>query len=321
MPVPGIAIFGEKRKDMEYRKSRSFNDDSLAGMLFALPWFMGFLAFSLYPIVMSAYYSFTDFSAIKNPQWVGLKNYISLFRDPLFYKSLSNTVFFVIVSVPASILLALVTAMLLNLPIKGRAFFRSIFFLPSILPLVASTMVWIWILNPMTGFLNKFLRLFGVPTINWLGNPVFTRWSVVLISLWGVGTMMVIFLAAIQDVPNELYEAADIDGAGRLRKFTRITIPGISHVLLYQIILAVISGFQYFTQVYVVITAQAGNLMQNANGGPQNSLLMYPLYLYYNAFSFLKMGRASALAWILFVIVGLLTWLLTKTSKKWVDLQ
>jgi multiple sugar transport system permease protein len=292
---------------MKRKKHRSLNNDGVSGLLFVLPWIIGFLLFSLYPIVMSAYYSFTDFSAIKDPQWVGLRNYASLFSDPVFYKSLWNTVFFVVVSVPATIMLALVTAMLLNLKIKCRGFFRSVFFLPSILPLVASTMVWIWILDPMNGFLNRFLRIFGIPTINWLGNPAFTRWSVVLIALWGVGTTMVIFLAAIQDVPGELYEAAEMDGAGR--------------VLLYQIILAVINGFQYFTQVYVVITAQAGNLMQNAYGGPQDSLLMYPLYLYYNAFSFLKMGRASAMAWILFVIVGLLTLLLTKTSKKWVDIQ
>jgi multiple sugar transport system permease protein len=306
---------------MKREKHRSLNNDGVSGLLFVLPWIIGFLLFSLYPIVMSAYYSFTDFSAIKDPQWVGLKNYVSLFSDPVFYKSLWNTIFFVAVSVPATIMLALVTAMLLNLKIKCRGFFRSIFFLPSILPLVASTMVWIWILDPMNGFLNRFLRIFGIPTINWLGNPAFTRWSVVLIALWGVGTTMVIFLAAIQDVPGELYEAAEMDGAGRIRRFFSITIPGISHVLLYQVILAVINGFQYFTQVYVVITAQAGNLMQNAYGGPQDSLLMYPLYLYYNAFSFLKMGRASAMAWILFVIVGLLTLLLTKTSKKWVDIQ
>lgn len=306
---------------MKREKHKSLNYDGVSGLLFVMPWIIGFLLFSLYPIVMSAYYSFTDFSAIRDPRWVGLKNYISLFSDPVFYKSLGNTIFFVVVSVPATIMLALVTAMLLNLKIKGKAFFRSVFFLPSILPLVASTMVWIWILDPMNGFLNRFLRIFGIPTVNWLGNPAFTRWSVVLIALWGVGTMMVIFLAAIQDVPGELYEAAEMDGASRIKRFFSITIPGISHVLLYQIILAIINGFQYFTQVYVVITAQAGNLMQNAYGGPQDSLLMYPLYLYYNAFSFLKMGRASAMAWILFVIVGALTLLLTKTSKKWVDLQ
>lgn len=303
------------------RKKRALGDETKAGLLFISPWIFSFFAFSLYPIIMSAYYSFTDFSAIKKPKWVGLQNYQVLFGDALFFKSLFNTLFFVFISIPLSLSLALIIALLLNLKIKGRVLYRSIFFLPSVLPQVASTMIWIWILNPMTGYLNRFLRLFGIKTINWLGDPAYTRWSVILIALWGIGTMVVIFLAAIQDIPNDLYEAADIDGAGRIRKFISIVIPSISHVLLYQIILGVINGFQYFTQVYVVITAQAGHLVQGASGGPKDTLMMYPLYLFYNAFSFLKMGRASAMAWILFLIVGLLTWVLQKTSKSWVELQ
>ncbi len=302
-------------------KKRKKDNNTLSGVLFALPWVIGFLLFSVYPIVMSAYYSFTDFSAIKKPTWVGMANYSSLLSDPLFYKSMSNTLAYVIISVPTTIILALITAMLLNIKIKGRAIFRSIFFVPSILPMVASTMIWIWIFDPLNGYLNRFLNLFGIPTINWLGDPMYTHWSVILISLWGVGTTTIIFLAAIQDVSKELYEAASLDGAGSFRRFINITIPCISHVMLYQIILAVINGFQYFTQVYVIITAQAGNLVQGASGGVQDSLLMYPLYLYYNAFTYLKMGRASAMAWILFLVVGLMTVILTKTSKKWVDLQ
>ncbi len=302
-------------------KKKRFDSEARSGFLFALPWMIGFLVFSFYPIAMSAYYSFTDFNAIKEPTWVGFENYRRLFADPLFYKSMANTLFFVIVSVPLTIILSLVMAMLLNLKVRGRAIFRSIFFIPSILPLVASTMIWIWILDPLDGYLNKFLQIFGIPTINWLGNPIYTHWSIILIALWGIGTTMVIFLAAIQDVPKELYEAASIDGANTIKKFFRITIPGIAHVMLYQIILAVINGFQYFSQVYIIITAQSGNLVQGAQGGPQNSLLMYPLYLYYNAFSFLKMGRASAMAWILFMVVGLLSILLVKGSKKWVYLK
>jgi multiple sugar transport system permease protein len=302
-------------------KKKKFDNETLTGFLFALPWMIGFLIFSLYPIAMSAYYSFTDFNAIKAPTWVGLDNYKHLFADTLFYKSMANTLFFVIASVPLTIMLALIIAVLLNLKIKGRAIFRSIFFIPSILPLVASTMIWIWILDPLDGYLNKFLKIFGIPTINWLGNPKYTHWSIILIALWGIGTTMIIFLAAIQEVPQELYEAAAIDGAGTIKKFFRITIPGIAHVMLYQIILAVINGFQYFSQVYIIITAQSGNLVQGAQGGPQNSLLMYPLYLYYNAFSYLKMGRASAMAWILFMVVGLMTILLVKGSKKWVYLK
>jgi multiple sugar transport system permease protein len=303
------------------RKRHRLGDDTSAGILFVMPWIIGFLLFSLYPIVMSAYYSFTDFSTMKAPQWVGFANYIELFHDSRFWVSTFNTLFYVIVSVPLTIILSLVAALLLNLKIHGRAGFRAIFYIPSILPVVAATMVWVWILDPTHGYLNKFLHLFGIGPINWLNNPKYTRISLILMSLWGIGTTIVIFLAAIQDVPVELYEAADLDGAGRFRKFISITMPSISHVILYQIVLAIINGFQYFTQVYVILTAQSGHLMQGAAGGPNDSLLMYPLYLFYNAFTYLKMGMASAMAWILFVIVGVITIILVKTSKKWVDLQ
>ena len=302
-------------------KKSELNNDTKSGVLFALPWFIGFLLFSFYPIIMSAYYSFTDFSTIKSPELVGFDNYLNLFQDSRIWISLYNTLFFVVFSVPLTILLGLVTALLLNLKVHGRSLFRAIFYVPSIFPVVASTMVWVWIFDPDNGFLNQFLGIFGVPKINWLGNPMFTRWSIIIMALWGVGTTTVIFLAAIQDVPKGLYEAAELDGAGRVGKFFHITIPSISHVVLYQIILAIINGFQYFTQVYVVLTAQGGSYVQSGEGGPNDSLLMYPLYLYYNAFAYLKMGKASAMAWILFVITAILTALLVKTSKKWVDLQ
>jgi len=303
------------------KKKSKLANDTLPGILFVLPWVIGFLLFSLYPIVMSAYYSFTDFSTIKEPQWVGLDNYISLFHDSRFIISIFNTLIYVAISVPLTILLGLITALLLNLKIRGRAIFRAIFYLPSILPVVASTMVWVWILDPTDGYLNKFLGLFHIGRINWLGDARYTRLSLIIMSLWCIGTTTVIFLAAIQDVPAELYEAAELDGAGRFHKLINITMPTIAHVILYQIILAIIGGFQYFTQVYVIITAQNGHLVQGALGGPSDSLLMYPLYLYYNAFNYLKMGRASAMAWILFLIVGAITFILTKTSKKWVDLR
>jgi multiple sugar transport system permease protein len=270
---------------------------------------------------MSGYYSFTDFSALKEPKWVGLQNYVTLFKDQRFLISIANTLIYVAVSVPLTIILGLITALLLNIKIKGRGIFRAIFYVPSILPVVASTMVWVWILDPNDGYLNKFLHLFGIPNINWLGDSRYTRATLVLMTLWAVGTTTVIFLAAIQDVPNELYEAAELDGAGRYRKLVNITMPTIAHVILYQIILAIINGFQYFTQVYVIITAQNGHLVSGALGGPQDSLLMYPMYLFYNAFSYLKMGAASAMAWILFLIVAVITYILVKTSKKWVDLQ
>lgn len=291
------------------------------GFLFSLPWLIGFLLFSLYPIVMSAYYSFTDFSAIKDPVWVSLKNYQDLLKDKLFWQSLQNTILYVVISVPVTILVSLLLAALLKVVRVGKAFFRSVFFLPSIFPVVASTMIWLLILDSISGYLNRFLNLFGLPSVNWLGNPAWTKPALVIMTCWGVGSTVVILLAAMGDVSHELYEAASIDGAGTWKQFIHITLPGISHVLVYQVILAVINGFQYFTQVYILCSAQSGNLSAGVGAGKKNSLLMYPLYLFQNAFGRLKMGSASAMAWILFVIVLILTLILLKGSDKYVDVK
>lgn len=291
------------------------------GFLFSFPWLIGFLLFSLYPIVMSAYYSFTDFSAIKDPVWVGLKNYQDLLKDKLFWQSLQNTILYVVISVPVTILVSLLLAALLKVVRVGKALFRSVFFLPSIFPVVASTMIWLLILDSISGYLNRFLNLFGIPSVNWLGNPAWTKPALVIMTCWGVGSTVVILLAAMGDVSHELYEAASIDGAGTWKQFIHITLPGISHVLVYQVILAVINGFQYFTQVYILCSAQSGNLSAGVGAGKKNSLLMYPLYLFQNAFGRLKMGSASSMAWILFVIVLLLTLILLKVSDKYVDVK
>lgn len=291
------------------------------GFLFSLPWLIGFLLFSLYPIIMSAYYSFTDFSAIKDPVWVGLKNYQDLLKDKLFWQSLQNTILYVVISVPVTILVSLLLAALLKVVRVGKALFRSVFFLPSIFPVVASTMIWLLILDSISGYLNRFLNLFGIPSVNWLGNPAWTKPALVIMTCWGVGSTVVILLAAMGDVSHELYEAASIDGAGTWKQFIHITLPGISHVLVYQVILAVINGFQYFTQVYILCSAQSGNLSAGVGAGKKNSLLMYPLYLFQNAFGRLKMGSASSMAWILFVIVLLLTLILLKVSDKYVDVK
>ena len=291
------------------------------GFLFSLPWLIGFLLFSLYPIVMSAYYSFTDFSAIKDPVWVGLKNYQDLLKDKLFWQSLQNTILYVVISVPVTILVSLLLAALLKVVRVGKALFRSVFFLPSIFPVVASTMIWLLILDSISGYLNRFLNLFGIPSVNWLGNPAWTKPALVIMTCWGVGSTVVILLAAMGDVSHELYEAASIDGAGTWKQFIHITLPGISHVLVYQVILAVINGFQYFTQVYILCSAQSGNLSAGVGAGKKNSLLMYPLYLFQNAFGRLKMGSASSMAWILFVIVLLLTLILLKVSDRYVDVK
>ncbi len=312
---------GNTEMEKKRKSSRRDRKENRDGFLFALPWLIGFLAFSLYPIVMSAYYSFTDFSAIKDPTWVGLKNYQELLKDKLFWQSLRNTLLYVVISVPVTILVSLFLAALLKIVRVGKAFFRSVFFVPSIFPVVASTMIWLLILDPISGYLNRFLNSIGLSSVNWLGNPPWTKPALVIMTCWGVGSTVVILLAAMGDVSAELYEAASIDGAGTWKQFWNITVPGISHVLIYQVILAIINGFQYFTQVYILCSAQSGNLSGGIGAGKQNSLLMYPLYLFQNAFGRLKMGTASAMAWILFVIVLILTLLLLKVSDKYVDVK
>lgn len=288
-----------------------------AGFLFALPWLVGFLIFSLYPILTSFYNSLTEFNMFQPPKWVGLKNYIDLFtKDRLFGVSLRNTLFMVAVGLPVSLLAGLLMALLLNMNIRGRSAFRTLFYMPSIVPVVASSLLWIWILNPQYGLFNGALRAIGLGQPNWLADPKWTKPALVLIGAWGSGNVMVIFLAALQDVARALYEAAEIDGAGMFKKFRYITLPSITPVILFQLIMGIINSFQYFTQAYIIVGSVGG---QNAiSGGPQNSLLFYALYLYHNAFGYFKMGKASAMAWILFVIVAAVTFGVVKTSRSWV---
>lgn len=292
--------------------------NNLNGFLFALPWILGFLFFSLYPLITSLYYSFTEFNPIVSPKWVGVENYVSIFQDARFYKSLGNTLFYAFVATPLNLFVALFLANLINKRFVGRAAARTIFFLPSVIPMVAGTMVWIWMFDPTYGFINSFLGVLGIEGPAWLINPSTTKWALVMMGTWSTGTTMLICLAALQDVPKSYYESADIDGANTFQKFFRITLPCVAHVLVYQAILNLINAFQYFTQVYVITTASGGTT-SGASGGPENSILMYPLYLFHNAFIYQKMGRASAMAWVLFIIVGALTAVMIKISKKTLD--
>lgn len=302
---------------LKHKKMKYSYKNNLKGLLFTSPWIIGFLVFSLYPICISLYYSFTNFNIFMRPEFIGFDNYADLFTDDLFYKSLTNTVYMAIFGTGISIIFSLISAMLLNMKVKGQSIFRTIFFLPSIVPVVASTLMWTWIYNPQYGILNKIMSFFGLPELNWLSNPALTKPSLVLMGVWSTGTMIIIFLAALQNVPIQLYEAAELDGAGAFQKFLHITLPSISPIMLYQIILGLIGNFQYFTQAYIITGANGG--LNVASGGPENSILFYALYLFQNAFVYLKMGKASAMAWILFIIAGIITYLLIKTSKTWVD--
>jgi multiple sugar transport system permease protein len=290
--------------------------DNRNGFLFALPWIIGFVCFSLIPLISSLYYSFTTFNPVKPPEWIGLDNFTYLFKDPLVLKSLKNTFFMAFVSTPINLFIAMLLASLLNSKFKGRGLARTFFFLPSIIPMIAATMVWIWMFDPTYGYINQVLDLFGVNGPSWLVNPAYTKWALVMMGTWCTGTTMLICLAALQDVPRSYYEAAEIDGANVFDRFFKITLPGVAPVLVYQGILNIINSFQYFTQVYVIINASAGGGSSNASGGPANSILMYPLYLFNTAFSYMKMGRASAMAWLLFLIISVLTFIMIKLTKK-----
>lgn len=286
--------------------------------MFASPWLIGFLVLSLYPLIMSVYYSMTDFNIFQSPEWVGLANYKELFQDPKFYKSLWNTLYMTLLGTPLCLVVGLLMAVLLNQKVKGQSFFRTFFYLPSILPIVAASMLWIWILNPQSGILNSILGFFGLPQPNWLSDPAYTKPALLIMGVWSVGQIMIVFLAALQDVPASLYEAAEIDGANAVQKFFKITLPGISPVIFFQLIMSLINNFQYFTQAYLLIGSSGSGTLNTAGGGPENSLLFYALNLYQNAFVYFKMGKASAMAWILFIIVALVTAVLFMTQKKWV---
>jgi len=290
--------------------------NTLKGLLFASPWLIGFVGLTLYPIGLSLYYSFTEFNVFQPPKYVGIKNFEALFNDSLFWKSLANTLYVTGWSIPINLIFALLVAMLLNMKVRGMAVYRTVFYLPTIVPLAASTLLWIWIMNGQYGLLNKLLGQLGLYQPSWFGDPAYTKPSLLIIGTWAVGNIIVIFLASLQDVPKSLYESAEIDGANWARKFFHITLPGISPIILFQLIMLVINGFQYFTQAYFIVGSSGG--LNSASGGPENSLLMYAIYLYQNAFYFLKMGKASAMAWLMFILVGAVTWIIFKTSKRWV---
>lgn len=301
---------------MKGKKSKREQKEWIYGLLFASPWILGFLAFSVYPLISSLYYSFTKFNAVTAPKWVGLANFKDVFGDPLVWKSLLNTLFMAFVSTPVNLFVALLLACIVIKNFRGRGLVRTAFFLPSVIPMVAATMVWIWMFDPTYGYINNVLQFFGISGPAWLLNSHYTKWALVLMGTWNTGTTMLVCMAALQSVPNSYYESAEIDGAGVVKRFIYITLPCVAHVIVYQAILSIINAFQYFQQVYIIVTANAGVKGGSAAGGPENSILMYPLYIFHNAFTYLKMGKASAMAWLLFIVVAVLTVFMTKVTKK-----
>jgi multiple sugar transport system permease protein len=288
---------------------------NFAGYAFIAPWLAGFLLFTLGPMALSLGSSFTSWSMLSEPTWVGVENYERILtRDPLFLESVWNTVIYVALSLPLTTVLALGLALLLNRRLPGVTIFRTLFFLPSITNLVAVSVLWLWIFNPEFGLLNTALRAIGLEGPLWLQSEAWAKPALVLMSLWGVGGSMIIFLAALQGVPSELYEAAQLDGAGAARRFFHITLPMISPALFFSIVMSLIGGFQVFTQAFVM----TGAAQPGSEGGPNNATLFMVLYLYKKAFQDFRMGYASALAWILFLIILIFTIAQRHAGRRWV---
>lgn len=292
-------------------KSKSRFRSALLGYAFIAPWLVGFLVFTCYPILSTFFLSFCDYRVLSPPRWVGLANYQALLSDPdYFWRSIFNTAF-MFLEVPLSLLLGIGLALLLNLRLRGQMLYRTLFYLPSVVPAVAGAFLWLWVLNPQNGLaapLNYALNRIGLPSCNWFTDPATSKWGFILMDLWMIGSAVVIYLAALQGVPIHLYEAAALDGAGAWTMIRHITLPHLSPVILYMVIIGVIGTFQYFTQPFIM-----------TQGGPENSTLFYALYLFQNAFHYFRMGYACAMAWLLFLISLLATWLLLRVSASYLQ--
>lgn len=280
----------------------------IMGLLFISPWLLGFLFFTVYPLFSSLYYSMTRYDLIRPPVWIGAGNYIELFTtDPNFWNVVYNTIYYVGFSVPLSLVFAFSVANLLNSKIVGRSVFRAIAYIPSIVPAVCSAMIWLFLLNIQYGAVNGILQALGLKTVPFLSSPELAKPSVIFIAAWASGGAVVIFLAALQDVPRHLYEAAMVDGANAWQRFLNVTIPMTTPVILFNLIMGFIGAFQEFTLPWLL-----------TRGGPMASTEFYAVNLYRNAFMQLRMGKASAMAWLLFLVIVLFTVVLFRTSYRWV---
>jgi multiple sugar transport system permease protein len=281
----------------------------VVGILFISPWLIGFLAFLAYPLLASFYYSFTDYDILsRSANWIGLENYERLlFRDEYIGKVTGNTLYYVVFGVPAGMVTAFLLAVLLNSKLRARSLFRTLFYIPSVVPAVASAMVWLWIFNMQYGVINSFLAGIGLQAIPFLSSQALVKPSLIIIHCWASGSAMVIFLAALQDVPRSLYDAATVDGANRLQQFWRVTIPMCTPAILFSLLTGMIGAFQYFTFAWIL-----------TQGGPNRASEFYAIHLYRQAFVFLRMGYASAMAWALFAMVVIVTIILYRSSARWV---
>lgn len=282
--------------------------EAIDGYLFIAPWLVGFVFLVSGPMVASLLMSFTEWDLFSPPRWVGLDNFRALFSDRLVGLSLYNTAFFTAFSVPLNLGAALGAALLLNLRLKGQSVFRTAFYLPAVMPAVANAILWFWILNPEVGLANALLRRVGLPELQWLESPATAKPAFIVMSLWSIGNTMVIFLAGLQGIPQSLYDAAQVDGAGWWQRFRAVTLPMLSPVILFNLVLGVVGSFQIFTSAYLL----------TQDGGPEQSTLFSVLYLYRLGFEQFKMGYASAYAWLLFLVILVFSLVQLRISRSWV---
>src|SRR5215510_211313 len=304
-----IKNLAKRKWNFKAKWSRRTRQNFWLGILFLAPWFIGFILFTFYPLAASFVYSFSEYHSRKPLVFVGLDNYTTMFTDKLFWTSLWNTLYMVIFAVPITLLASFFCAVLLNLKVSGQSIYRVIYFLPSIVPTVASTLLWLWILNPQAGVMNTLLGHLGMNGPNWLSDPTWSKPSLILLGMWGMGSTIVIYLSGLQDVPVSLLEAAELDGANWWQRLRYITIPMVSPITLFNLITGMIFMFQYFAQAYVFRGTQG-------LGSPLNSTLFYSVYLFQTGFQYLKIGYASAMAWVLFIIILICTILMLKVSDR-----
>ncbi|MBI5958506.1 MAG: sugar ABC transporter permease, partial [Chloroflexi bacterium] len=284
--------------------------EAVAGYLFILPWLIGFVVFFAGPILASFVLSFTSWNIVGTPEWVGLSNYERILTtDPFFKKAVSVTLRYSIFYLPLEVVCGILIAVVLNQKLRGIGLFRTMYYMPFIVPKVASSLIWVWVLNPRYGLVNTLLSKIGIMGPNWLGDPDFVLPSIMIMALWGVGGSAVIYLAGLQNIPRQLYEAATVDGADGIQKFFRITLPMLSPTIFFQLVLGLIGAFQTFTPAFVA----AGR-----SGGPLQSGLFYMLYIYNRSFQSMRMGYGSALAWLMTLFILVITVLVFRSSNYWV---
>ena len=311
-----MAVDTVERPAGRFRLGKSDRRNLRVGLLFISPWIIGFIAFLAYPLFYTLRISFTRFSGFGEATWIGFDNYERMASDTLFWKSLYNTLYYTVLAVPIGVVVAMVLALAMNQRLREVPLYRGALFLPSVLPTFAVSFIFIALMDPVRGIFNQVLKLVGIPSINWFADPRYAKLALVILAQLGAGQIALIFLAGLKGIPQTLYEAAEIDGAGAVTKFWNITLPLMTPIILYDIILGLSLGLQAFTQAYVIGAGPAGSV-----GNPANSTLFYVLYLYLNAFRYSQMGYAAALGWVLFIITFALALLVFRWSQRWVHYE